>query len=82
MTGAPGEDALDGLKVDVRGNVYACGPGGLWILSPDGERLATIALPEDPHNIAWGDADARTLYITALTSVYRLRLRIPGIRPA
>jgi gluconolactonase len=82
MTDAPGDDALDGLKVDVQGNVYACGPGGLWILSPDGERLATIGLPEEPHNLAWGDEDARTLYLTALTSIYRLRLRIPGIRPA
>jgi gluconolactonase len=81
MTSAPGEDALDGLKVDRDGNVYACGPGGLWILSPAGERLATIALPESPHNLAWGDDDARTLYLTALTSVYRMRFRIPGIRP-
>jgi gluconolactonase len=81
MTNAPGEDAIDGLKVDQAGNVYACGPGGIWIISPQGEHLGTLRLPEAPHNIAWGDADARTLYITALTSVYRIRLRIPGIRP-
>jgi gluconolactonase len=81
MTDAPGEDALDGLKVDEAGNVYACGPGGIWILSPESERLGLLRLPEDPHNLAWGDPEGRTLYITALTSVYRIRLSIPGIRP-
>jgi gluconolactonase len=82
LTSAPGEDALDGLKVDVAGNVYACGPGGVWILSPAGEELGLLRLPESPHNLAWGDHDARTLYITALTGVYRIRLRIPGVRPS
>jgi gluconolactonase len=81
MTDAPGEDAIDGIKVDEAGNLYVCGPGGVWLLSPDGEHLGTLRLPEDPHNLAWGDEDARTLYITALTSVYRLRLSIPGTRP-
>jgi gluconolactonase len=74
LTGEPGEDALDGLKIDAAGNVYACGPGGVWILSATGERLGLLRLPEDPHNLAWGD-DGRTLYITALTGVYRIRLR-------
>ena len=81
MTGAGGEDAIDGLKVDQAGNVYACGPGGIWIISPEGEHLGTLRLPEAPHNLAWGDDDGRTLYITALTCVYRIRLQIPGIRP-
>jgi gluconolactonase len=81
MTSADGEDAIDGLKVDVEGNVYACGPGGVWVISPGGEHLGTLRLPEAPHNLAWGDADARTLYVTALTGVYRIRLQIPGIRP-
>ena len=81
MTDAPGEDAIDGVKVDEAGNVYVCGPGGIWILSPAGDHLGTIELPEAPHNIAWGDADGRTLYVTALTGVYRMRLGIPGIRP-
>jgi gluconolactonase len=82
MTPAPGEDAIDGLKVDEAGNLYICGPGGIWILSPEGERLGLIELPEAPHNLAWGDGDARSLYVTALTSVYRMRLGIPGVRPA
>jgi gluconolactonase len=81
MTGAPGEDALDGLKVDQAGNVYACGPGGVWVLSASGEVLGLLELPENAHNLAWGDEDARTLYVTALTSIYRIRCRIPGIRP-
>src|SRR5919106_6434923 len=81
MTGAPGEDAIDGIKVDREGNVYVCGPGGIWILSPEGEHLGTLRLPESPHNLAWGDEDSRTLYVTALTSIYRLRLNVPGIRP-
>jgi gluconolactonase len=75
MTDAPGEDAIDGIKVDRDGNLYVCGPGGIWVLSPHGEKLGLIELPEDPHNLAWGDADGRALYITAMTSVYRMRLR-------
>lgn len=80
MTNAPGDDALDGLKVDQKGNVYSTGPGGLWILSPEGKRLGLIKGPEDPHNMAWGD-DGKTLYITALTGIYRIRLNIAGARP-
>jgi gluconolactonase len=82
MTSAPGEDAIDGIKVDAEGNLYVCGPGGVWILSPEGEHLGTLRLPEAPHNLAWGDGDGRTLYVCALTSVYRIRLNVPGIRPA
>ncbi len=81
MTNAPGADALDGLKVDQRGNVYSTGPGGLWILSPEGKQLGLIKGPEDPHNMAWGDDDGKTLYITALTGLYRIRLNIAGVRP-
>jgi gluconolactonase len=81
MTGAPGEEALDGLKIDQRGNLYVSGPGGLWIISPDAVHLGTIKIPELPANFAWGDADGRTLYMTARSSLYRIRLEIPGIRP-
>jgi gluconolactonase len=76
----PGEQAWDGLKVDRQGNVYAAGPGGVWILSPEGKHLGTLRAPETPANMAWGD-DGRTLYLTARTSVYRIRLSVPGIRP-
>jgi len=81
MTTAPGEEALDGLKVDERGNVYASGPGGVWILSPEGRHLGTLVVEQLPANFAWGDADGRTLYMTARTGLYRVRLSVPGIRP-
>jgi gluconolactonase len=74
LTDAPGDDAIDGLAVDAAGNLFVCGPGGIWVLSSAGEQLGLVELPEAPHNLAWGDADGRTLYITAETSVYRLRL--------
>jgi gluconolactonase len=80
MTAATGEDAIDGLKVDQQGNVYVSGPGGLWILSPSGKPLGTIVGPEHPHNFNWGGADGRTLYLTAQTGLYRIRLNVPGSR--
>jgi gluconolactonase len=81
MTDAPGFDALDGLKVDQKGNVYSTGPGGLWIISPEGKQLGLIKGPEDPHNMAWGDDDGQTLYITALTGIYRIKMNVAGVRP-
>jgi gluconolactonase len=81
LTGEGGEDALDGLKVDQSGNVYVSGPRGVWIFSADGKHLGTLTLPDHPHNFAWGDEDGRTLYLTARSSVYRVRLKIPGVRP-
>jgi gluconolactonase len=81
FTGETGDDAIDGLKVDRAGNVYICGPGGLWIVSPEGRRLGLLRLPENPHNIAFGEADGRTLFIAAQTGVYRVRLGVEGIRP-
>jgi len=81
MTSAPGEDAIDGIKVDQKGNLYVSGPGGLWILSPEGKHLGTIVGPRHPHNFAWGDEDGKTLYLCAREGLYRIRLGIPGIRP-
>jgi gluconolactonase len=81
MTRAPGEEALDGLKVDWDGNVYVSGPGGVWILSSQGRHLGTLRAPELPANFAWGGEDGRTLYLTARTGLYRIRLNVPGIRP-
>ncbi len=81
MTAASGEDAIDGIKVDEPGNVYVCGPGGVWVLSPEGKCLGILELPESAHNLAWGNDDGRTLYVTAETSIYRIRLNTSGIRP-
>ena len=81
MTSAGTEDALDGLKVDKAGNLYVSGPGGLWILSPQGKHLGMIIAPKHPHNFAWGDADGKTLYLCARSGLYRMKLNIEGIRP-
>jgi gluconolactonase len=81
MTRAPGEDAIDGIKVDQKGNVYVSGPGGLWVMASDGTHLGTILAPRHPHNFAWGDADGATLYLCAREALYRMRLGVAGIRP-
>ncbi len=73
--------APDGMKVDCKGNVYCTGPGGLWIMDNIGKPLGRIVLPESPANFTWGDADWKTLYITAQTSIFRMRLMIAGIAP-
>jgi gluconolactonase len=78
LTTAGAEDAIDGIKVDRAGNVFVSGPGGLWILSPKGKHLGTLHGPEHPHNMAWGDTDKRTLYLAAQSSIYRIRLNVPG----
>ena len=75
---APG--GPDGIRVDKKGNIYGSGPGGVWIISPDGKHLATIKIPEVVSNVAWGDAEGKTLYITASTSLYRIKLSVPGVR--
>jgi gluconolactonase len=75
------EGAPDGMKVDERGNVYSAGPGGIWIFSPQGKHLGTIHVPERVGNLAWGDADGKTLYVTASTGIYRIRMKIKGFRP-
>jgi gluconolactonase len=71
----------DGMKVDREGNLYVTGPEGIWVWDPSGHRLGTIVLPEQPANLAWGDADFRTLYITAKSSVYRIRTNAQGFVP-
>ena len=75
---APG--GPDGIRVDKKGNIYGSGPGGVWIISPEGKHLATIKVPEVVSNVAWGDADGKTLYVTASTSLYRIKLSIAGVR--
>jgi len=80
-TSSTEEGLPDGLKVDEKGNVYSAGPGGVWIFSPEGKHLGTIKPGEKVANCNWGDADGKTLYITASTSLYRIRLSNSGIRP-
>ena len=71
----------DGMRVDRQGNLYITGPLGIWVWNPDGKRLGTIVVPEQPANLAWGDADYSTLYITATTSVYKLKTKAKGFVP-
>ncbi len=75
---APG--AADGMKVDTAGNLFATGPGGVWVIAPDGTHLGTISTGEVTANVGWGD-DGRTLYLTASTSLYRIRLSTEGHIP-
>jgi gluconolactonase len=71
----------DGMRVDVKGNVFVTGPGGIWVWDPEGNHLGTVMMPESTANFNWGDADSRTLYITARTSVYRLKTKTIGFVP-
>jgi gluconolactonase len=71
------DEALDGMKVDKEGNVFVSAPGGLWILSSEGKLLGKIVTPERPANMAWGD-DGKTLYMTAHTSFYKIRVNTGG----
>lgn len=73
--------APDGMKIDIRGNVWDSGPAGIWIVSPAGRHLGTILTPERLSNLAWGDSDAMGLYTTSGTMVTHIRTRIAGIRP-
>jgi len=75
-----GAGVPDGLKVDVEGNVYMTGPGGVWVFHPSGKPLGVLKVPEITSNLAWGGSDKRWLYITASTSVYRVRGKITGVR--
>jgi len=76
---APGNP--DGMKIDVEGHLYSAAAGGIWVFRADGETVGVISTPETPANCAWGDDDGRSLYITARTSIYRIRLTVPGVRP-
>ncbi len=66
------DEALDGMKIDVKGNIFVSAPGGVWIISPEGKYLGKIVGPERPANMAWGD-DGKTLYLTAHTGLYKIR---------
>jgi len=79
--GAERDGVPDGIKVDRDGNLFVTGPKGIWIWDPQGHHLGTIEMPEQPANLAWGDKDRGTLYITATTSMYRLRTKTLGFVP-
>ena len=68
----------DGMKVDVEGRVYCTGPDGTWVFAPDGTKLGIIRTPEFAANVAFGGPDLKTLFFTANTSVYTLRMKVSG----
>ena len=73
------EEVPDGMKVDMEGRVFCTGPGGTWIFDKDGKHLGTLVTPEVPANCAFGMDDRRTLFLTARTSVYSVRVQVPGV---
>ena len=81
VSGSKEEGVPDGMKVDRKGNLYCTGPGGIWIFSKTGEHLGTIRPPQFSANCHWGDKDGKTLYITGWTALYRIKLKIAGVRP-
>ncbi|MHB1317947.1 MAG: SMP-30/gluconolactonase/LRE family protein, partial [Anaerolineae bacterium] len=76
---SPDTGSPDGMKVDSEGNVLCTGPGGIWVLNARGGCLGVLRGPEQPANLAFGDSDLCTLYVTARTSIYSLRTRVPGL---
>jgi len=76
--GRNGPGGPDGIRVDSKGNIYSSGPGGLWIISPEGKHLGTIRVPEGFANLSFGDSDHQTLYIGGRTSIYKIHLNVAG----
>ena len=79
--GGADEGVPDGMRMDQDGDMFVTGPKGIWVWDAQGHHLGTIVMPEQPANLAWGDKDYGTLFITATTSVYRLRTRVRGFVP-
>jgi gluconolactonase len=73
-----GAGVVDGMKVDLRGNVYVTGPGGVWVLDPDGRLMGVIEVPEVVANLTWGGRDSNDLYLTASSSLYRVHTKVSG----
>lgn len=73
-----GQGSPDGIKVDVEGNLYATGPGGVLVISREGKHLGTLVFPEVPANLAFGGVDRKTLFVTAQTGLYSVPVKVPG----
>jgi gluconolactonase len=78
-TKGAGAGAPDGIKMDTEGNIYCCGPGGIHVFDGKGTSLGVIVMPEYTANFCFGESDFRSLFVTASTSMYRLRVKVPGI---
>jgi len=78
QTTGSGEGAPDGMKVDLEGNIYCCGPGGIHVFDPQGMCLGVILVPEGTANFCFGDDDFRSVFVTASTSLFRFQVKVPG----
>ena len=78
LAGATPNWSADGLEVDEEGNVYSAGPKGVWVFAPDGAAWGRLSFPENVTNLAFGDRDRRSLYVTGLTTLYRVRMNVAG----
>ncbi|MBX6322790.1 MAG: SMP-30/gluconolactonase/LRE family protein [Rhodospirillaceae bacterium] len=78
QTVGEGDGAPDGMKLDSAGNIYCCGPGGVHVFAPDARCLGVIRMPEYTANFCFGGEDLRTLFVCASTSIYALRVKVPG----
>jgi gluconolactonase len=74
------EGIPDGMKCDERGNIWVTGPGGVWVISPQGEHLGVVGVPENVGNISWGGSDWKTLYIPSSTSLYRVPTKVASAK--
>ncbi|MDP9085131.1 MAG: SMP-30/gluconolactonase/LRE family protein [Pseudomonadota bacterium] len=81
MSGEKAPGGPDGMKVDRDGDVFCTGPGGIWIMTPNGKHVGTIVMPAPATNFAFGDPDYKTLYITDRRSLVKIRLNTSGIAP-
>ena len=75
----PQPGSPDGMKIDEAGHLYVTGATGVWVFEPNGELLGVVVTPERPANCAWGDDDRKSLYVTAQTSLYRIRTKVAGL---
>jgi gluconolactonase len=71
----------DGMKVDTKGNIWDGGPAGVWVITPGGKHIGTILTPDQEANLAFGDADGKSLFMMLHSSLYRLRVKVPGLIP-
>ena len=76
--GDPAPGGPDGMRVDSKGDIYSSGPGGVWIISPEGKHLGTIRTPLQVANLTFGDADMKSVYIAARSTIYKIRVLTPG----
>lgn len=80
-TTGPGDGAPDGMKIDSEGNLYCAAQGGLHVFAPSGKCIGVIHIPEVAANFTWGDEDLCSIFVTASTSLYRMRVKVPGRSP-